>query len=378
MDWALNEKSNGAYATGTLKIGKEGDFVTSPSLGCDFAELLAVQIVDWFDQLDNANDKLTRLCLIEIGPGEGQLSKDLIKAIDLISPSLLNRIELILIEENEGMMKRQKENLKELPINKIAWKSIRQLSESPVEGIILANEFIDALPVERLIFRNKKLYRQGIQMFENDGDRYIKYIDLPLTQELSSSINEVCSSMGFLMPPAGIKEGWSTEWHNNLNNILFDLDSILTRGILLVIDYALESFRYYNSTRDSGTVIAYKKNKTSTNILNEPGNWDITTHICLETLFFYAKENRWNYMGHVRQGEALLALGLAERIHSLQHLANQDLSLALEKRESLLRLVDPLCLGGFYWIAFQKNNDVKLGIKPVKIESKFLKEPLFK
>ena len=54
----------------------------------------------------------------------------------------------------------------------------------------------------------------------------------------------------------------------------------------------------------------------------------------------------------MRQGEALLALGLAERLHGLQQLASADLPQALQRREALLRLVDPVCLGEFRWLSF--------------------------
>ncbi len=376
MDWALNEKSNGAYATGRLKIGKEGDFVTSPSLGSDFAELLAVQIIHWFEQLDKENNYSSPLCLIDIGPGEGHLSRDLIIEIEKTSPHLLKRIELILVEVNEGMIIRQKENLKDLSIKKIMWKSIYKLAESPVEGIILAHEIFDSIPVERLSYKNNKLYRQGIKLIEKDRQQYIQYIELPLTKELSESIDEVCMAMNFVLPPPGIKEGWNTEWHSYLNSLLLDLNRILKRGILLVVDYTLESFRYYNSSRKAGTIIAYKQNNISFNVLKEPGLWDLTSHLCLETLNFYAEKNNWNSLGHVRQGEALLALGLASKIHSLKYFSSKDLSVALEKRECLLRLVDPNCLGGFYWMVFQKNNDINSGTNHLKLETKCLNEPL--
>ena len=55
MDWALNDPKYGAYSSGKLKIGPRGDFATSPSLGSDFAELLAIQLVDWLEKLQERN-----------------------------------------------------------------------------------------------------------------------------------------------------------------------------------------------------------------------------------------------------------------------------------------------------------------------------------
>ena len=107
MDLVLNDPENGFYSTGKLKIGKQGDFCTSPSLGSDFARLLAIQVVDWFHDLEKSGIGFELLSLVEIGPGEGTLSRDLIMTIGEIAPALISKIEIVLIEVNAGMRKRQ-------------------------------------------------------------------------------------------------------------------------------------------------------------------------------------------------------------------------------------------------------------------------------
>ena len=57
MDWALNAPNHGSYATGNISVGSKGDFVTSPSLGPEFCELLAVQVSDWILQEENSSQK---------------------------------------------------------------------------------------------------------------------------------------------------------------------------------------------------------------------------------------------------------------------------------------------------------------------------------
>ena len=92
MDWVLNDPEHGAYSRGNLIIGKEGDFATSPSLGPDFAELLAVQLVSWLEQLVLENVDDLPLSIIEVGPGEGDLAFETINARLLLSISNLQRI----------------------------------------------------------------------------------------------------------------------------------------------------------------------------------------------------------------------------------------------------------------------------------------------
>ena len=93
MDLVLNDPENGFYSTGRLNIGKDGDFCTSPSLGNDFARLLAIQVVDWLLDLEKSGIESELFSLVEIGPGEGTLSRDLIEAISEIAPHLLKKIE---------------------------------------------------------------------------------------------------------------------------------------------------------------------------------------------------------------------------------------------------------------------------------------------
>ena len=123
--------------------------------------------------------------------------------------------------------------------------------------------------------------------------------------------------------------------------------------------------------RKDGTVIAYSNQEANSNILQNAGFCDLTAHLCIESTINYALDNGWRFMGETRQGQALLALGLSRFLYSLQNTTSNDLSAVLNRRESLLRLVDPMGLGEFRWLAFQKDNshDLILG-------NRFLGEPI--
>jgi hypothetical protein len=108
--------------------------------------------------------------------------------------------------------------------------------------------------------------------------------------------------------------------------------------------------------------MAYRQQQACSDPLREPGQWDLTAHLCLESLLEAAAAAGWQSLGHCRQGQALLALGLAERLHGLQQLNLQaseqstgnDLATLLARREAMLRLVDPHALGDFRWLAFRR------------------------
>ena len=375
MDWALNDDEHGAYSSGRLRLGPKGDFTTSPSMGTDFAELLAKQLVEWFEQLQQRNVYNFPLSLIEVGPGEGDLAFDLIKALDRICPVIIKKIELVLVDINQGMVQRQKNRFNSVSNIPVRWVSLDQLAQEPLVGIILAHEILDTLPVERIIFRGNKLFRQGVKLEEFNSNPVISFCDLPLSHNLKSSLLEIKNDIGIKIPPDHSSEGWSGEVHVNINPWFKKVSEILIYGSLLIIDYALEAARYYNSSRSSGTIISYKNQYASSNVLIDPGYCDITSHLCLETLLFYAERNKWLFIGQSKQGEALLSLGLAERLYSLQLLPPSQLDIALSRRESLLRLVDPTCLGEFRWLAFEIDNQSNYSQSNIGLRTQFLNPP---
>ena len=110
MDWALNDPENGAYGSGHLRIGKGGDFVTSASLGTDFSSLMGRQLVQWLRNLALTFPTET-LSVVELGPGEAEMSCDLIDCLAEQLPDLLPRLEFVLVEANPGMESRQREHL---------------------------------------------------------------------------------------------------------------------------------------------------------------------------------------------------------------------------------------------------------------------------
>ncbi|MFN5222333.1 MAG: SAM-dependent methyltransferase, partial [Cyanobacteriota bacterium] len=155
-------------------------------------------------------------------------------------------------------------------------------------------------------------------------------------------------------PGPGRPPGWCSELQGEISPWLEACAAAVEQGQLLVIDYAHPAARYYAPQRSNGTLMAYRAQQASPDPLQAPGEWDLTAHLCLETLEAAASSSGWQCLGERRQGEALLALGLAERLHGLQQGSPTDLAALLQRREALLRLVDPHALGDFRWLAFTR------------------------
>ena len=351
MDWVLHDPQHGAYGSGRLRVGPQGDFVTSPSLGGDFAALLAPQLVEWLLPLlaDQALAAGERLALVESGPGEGTLALDLALVLARDWPELAERLELVLVEPNPGMAARQRLLLESCPLP-VRWLSFEQLAQAPVRGVVLAHEVLDALAVERILWDGTSWRQQLVRLH---GDAAAEpSLRLEPGEPLEPAVLSRLKPLGLLEPNPQRQKGWCTEWHPAARPWLGGCAAALHQGTLLVVDYALEAWRYYAPQRSNGTLMAYRQQQACSDPLVEPGAWDITAHLCIEALLIDAEATGWQPLGHCRQGEALLALGLAERLHGLNKLPARGLAEALARREALLRFVDPGALGDFRWLAF--------------------------
>ncbi len=361
MEWALHDPEHGAYGAGRLRIGRAGDFVTAPALGPDFAALLAPQLAQWLQQLDADRT----LSLVETGPGEGQLAAQLAQALVAGWPQLAARTELVLVEPNAGMAARQRERLQHCPLP-VRWSSFGQLADAPLAGVVVAHEVLDALAVERIVSDGAAWRRQRVTL--HAGTLRLEPGE-PLEPEAAARLQP----LGLATPGAQRPAGWCSELHPGLEPWLAACGAALGQGRLLVIDYALEAWRYYAPSRCDGTLMAYREQRASGDPLLEPGTWDLTAHLCIDSLAAAAAASGWQLLGQRRQGEALLALGLAQRLHGLQQSSGHGVDLAdlLARREALLRLVDPTALGDFRWLAFQRSD--REGEIPAA--SQFLQDP---
>jgi SAM-dependent MidA family methyltransferase len=350
MEWVLHDPLHGAYGSGRLGIGPAGDFATAPSLGPDFAALLGPQIADWLTALAAGP---VPLALVEAGPGEGSLALQLAEALVAGWPQLAQRLELVLVEPNEGMAARQRALLQNCPLP-CRWASFAELAASPLRGVVLAHEVLDALAVERIEWDGALWRQQLVALHEGPGAELSLRLEPGAT--LEPAVAAQLEPLGLLPPSPQRPPGWCSELHPGL-----------APWQLLVIDYALETWRYYAPQRSGGTLMAYRGQRASGDPLLEPGAWDLTAHLCIESVDAAAAASGWQPLGQCRQGQALLALGLAERLHGLQQQPPAELATVLARREALLRLVDPGALGDFRWLAYGRGGNPAV--------PRFLREP---
>ena len=178
---------------------------------------------------------------METGPGEGHLALQMAQFLIAGWPSLAARTELVLVEPNDGMVRRQRQRLQGSPLP-VRWSSFDELAREPVTGVVLAHEVLDALPVERIVrvadgWACQRVALRGGGLRLESGE--------PLPPEAAALLE----ALGLLPVNPQRPEGWCTELHTALAPWMGACGSALARGHLLVIDYALEAWRYYAPAR---------------------------------------------------------------------------------------------------------------------------------
>ena len=158
---ALYDKKEGYYMKSN-PFGKNGDFITSPSLSNLFAEMIAVWCVAFWEHVG----KPKKILLVELGPGDGSLCKDLLKTFQNFK-DFYNCVDIKLLEISYKLKKIQKIKIKE---KKVKWiNSINDVNYGPV--IFFGNEFFDSLAIKQIYKKNNLLFEKYIAL-SNDKKRF--------------------------------------------------------------------------------------------------------------------------------------------------------------------------------------------------------------
>jgi SAM-dependent MidA family methyltransferase len=343
MEIALYQPGLGYYSAGLHKLGAMGDFVTAPELGSLFASCLARQI----EQIGTA---LGNYQVLELGAGSGQLAFDLLQNID---PALAPQRYCIL-ERSADLRAVQQQKLAALP----QWRERIHWLDAPPDGdwqgVLLANEVIDALAVERFCLGHNGIAQAGVQLAASDGrDRPVfEWACRPAPVTLRHSVEQLQLDQGLLEMP------YRSEILPDLGGWLAAVSARLTRGIALFIDYGYPRREYYLPERSQGTLICNYRHRAHDDVFFWPGLQDITAFVDFTALAEAGEACGLELAGYTSQAMFLLACGLDQILtERLPLAADHGLSLQAETRQLTL----PGLMGErFQVMALQRNLELEL------------------
>jgi SAM-dependent MidA family methyltransferase len=344
MELALYHPHYGYYATGPSKIGRTGDFFTSPHLGSDFGEMVAEQLVQMWRALDQPNP----FTLVEMGAGQGILAKDILNYVKRTVPALFNCLEYRIVEKSAVLIAQQKHHLEAFQLQglAIAWGALEEIPLNSVVGCFFSNELVDALPVHQIVLESGSL--KEVYVSVDAGDRGNGPLSEVLGELSTPRLGNYFDLIGLRLTAPPYPDRYRSEVNLAALDWMATVAERLQRGYVLTIDYGYPSDRYYHPARAEGTLQCYYRHAHHSSPYQYLGRQDITAHVNFTALQKQGEKFGLQTLGLTKQGLFLMALGLGDRIAALsQTHATTSIQAVLHRREALHTLINPMGLGNF-------------------------------
>ena len=343
MQRALYTPNLGYYANGLPKIGDQGDFITAPEISPIFSHCLANQAQQILETLSEKN-------ILEFGAGRGTMAKDI----------LLHFIEndwpldhYFILELSADLKATQQATLKAaLPdewYQKVQW--LERLPKQPLQGVILANEVLDAMPCERLKFEPDQVSQAFVTFDETQQAFQWDY--RPITEP--SLLKQANALLPYIGEPD--HKGYFTEINRHIAPWLQSLSDLLTQGLVLLIDYGYVRQEYYQPARHMGTLRCHYQHRAHSDPFFYPGLQDITAHIDFTAVAESGFDAGFKVAGFTTQAHFLMGSGLLQA--NPPHDAEITEQLKFAQQVKTLTMPDEMG-ESFKVIALTKETDIPL------------------
>jgi NADH dehydrogenase [ubiquinone] 1 alpha subcomplex assembly factor 7 len=311
MGLALGHPHHGYYMKQD-PFGARGDFTTSPEISQMFGEMIAAWILDVWHQMG-----LPEFNLLECGPGRGTLMADIVRATKNV-PGMHDAMNIHLLEISPALRAMQKAMLTG---HEVQWHAnLDTMTDRPL--IVIANEFLDALPVRQLV-KTKKGWQERVVDVES-GQFVYGTKDLPFNLGVEAEEGEI-----FEISPVR-------------SQFVMDLVKKMAKGgggAALIIDYG-------HAEPGLGDTLQALKKHQYVSPLDDVGNADLTTHVDFYAVKQSAEAEGAKVSGPVEQGPFLNSIGIKQRAQILIDHANDEQKADIEK--ALQRLTDSSQMGSLF------------------------------
>lgn len=342
MELALYAPGLGYYSAGAQKLGSSGDFITAPEISPLFSRCVANQCAQALHSLQGGD-------VLELGAGSGMMAVDVLLQLEKLN-ALPTRYYIL--EVSADLRQRQQTLLQErIPhlMDRLCW--LDSLPDS-FNGIIVANEVLDAIPVTRFIIEDGKLRELGIGIEENQ----FVWRSRPPRDGLIKNIEHITTEIGGNLPL-----GYCSEINLQLPDWIKSLEIMMQQGVLLFLDYGLPRKQYYSMDRTRGTFSCFYRHLQHDDPFINVGVQDLTTWVDFTALAEAGVNAGLELTGFSTQAHFLIGSG----IESLLTDAMTQNDLSDTQRWQLAQQVQQLMLPDgmgetFKAMAFTKNCELEL------------------
>ena len=335
MERALYAPELGYYRGPADRPTDAGDFLTAPETHPIFGWTIARRIEQMWAELGRPRP----FHLIEHGAGSGTLALSILEGFRRHgSAELLTAIRYEPVETNPYRLIDLHESFEKAGLAELLSPAGSPSNGPvPVTGVILANEFLDALPVHRVAARGGHL----LELFVTWQDGFVEVRGEPSTSELA----ERFADDGIV--PDDLAEGQVAEICLGLAPWLDDAARRLARGFVVVIDYGYEAAELYGARRLAGTLLGYRGHRVVENPFAGVGLTDLTAHVDFTAVRVLGERRGLRSVAFSTQPEFLVAAGLESELQALQASPATTAQDYMRARSGIVRMLDPRHMGRF-------------------------------
>ena len=319
MAMCLYEERDGYYRSGKIRVGRDGDFYTSSSVGT----IMAVKLAAYIGKLAGAQEG--RISVVEWGAGTGRLSRQLLAAWEAASPAWLHRMTYRLVDGNPVHLEESRNLLREyqgrrryngcsLPNAGGGGEGASRRREmEPSAGaftILLANELLDAFPVHRVAMSNGQLWELGVGLCAEATIYPVQPITITPFREVYTPLSDPRIEEVLRRDGITLREGQILEVNLHAEDWILQMSNLIGSGCMVLIDYGHEAVEYAAPHRMRGTLLCYKDHIAQDEPYLLPGEQDMTAHVNFTACMAAAADAGWRVEYYHTQKQFLVDQGL--------------------------------------------------------------------
>lgn len=330
MEAALYDSQKGYYMRDLEKIGRKGDFITSSNISDVFGKAFS----KWFLNIVISEGIPAVFC--EIGAGNGRFAKAF---LDEWNKQQEIQLTYYLVEASPYHRELQKKLL--AGYSGCVWYSmLKDLPE--LKGMVFSNELFDALPVHVIEQVDSEL--KEVMVTDNNGELAEKMVPLQ-NDKILRFIEEHKISL---------EKGQRIEIPLAMQQMIKDISNCLKEGLVLTVDYGYSKEEWKEPARKAGSLRGYYRHKMIENVLDYPGEMDITSHVHFDVIATEGEKYQLNFLTRLRQNEFLVKIGVLDEL--AENYDPNPFSDVSKRNRAIRDLVMPGGISSAFHVIIQKKN----------------------